>query len=63
MPNEPPTWPVRTCTSFGSTPIASAMLGAHAEDALRADMKREAPAVVSRQRRARLHRVDDQRGC
>ncbi len=35
-------------------------IGAHAEDALRADMQREAGAVMGAKRRARLHGVDDQ---
>ena len=38
-------------------------VGAHAENALRADIKREAAAVVDCDRSARLHGVDDERGC
>ncbi len=55
MPNEPPTWPVRTRTSLTSTPMRVGEVGAHAEYALRADVKREAIVLVFADRRARLH--------
>ena len=55
--------PVMTCISFGVDAERFGDVGAHAEHALRANVKREAAAVVGSERGARLHRVDDERGC
>ena len=61
MPNEPPTLPVSTCTLSRRHAEDIDELALHAERALAADVHRVAAArlVERRDRRARLHRVDD----